>query len=73
VVRFKVQIVNADTGATALCADHSLHENETFDWDAEFAPAWGRYDVILSTDNIEVEQEDASMRQTANLIDPRLL
>jgi len=72
-VRFKVQIVNADTGAITLCADHSIPENVTFDWAAEFAPVWGLYDVILSTENIEVEQGDASMRQTAHLVDPRLL
>lgn len=72
-VRFKVQIVDADTGAIALCAEHSIHENVTFDWDADFAPAWGLYEVILSTESIEAKQGDASMRQTAHLIDPRLL
>jgi FkbM family methyltransferase len=71
-VRFKVQIVRADTGAITLCAEHSLHENETFDWDAEFAPAWGRYNVILSTENIEGQEADQGMRQTAHFIDPRL-
>jgi FkbM family methyltransferase len=71
-VRFKVQIVDADTGGIALCADHSIHENVTFDWAAEFAPVWGLYDVILSTENIEVEEGDARMRQTAHVVDPRL-
>jgi FkbM family methyltransferase len=72
-VRFKVQIVAADTGAIALCADHSISENVTFDWDVEFAPAWGLHEVILSTENLEAEQGETSMRQTAHLIDPRLL
>jgi FkbM family methyltransferase len=71
-VRFMVRIVSADTGAIALCADHSLHENETFDWDTEFAPAWGLYDVILSTESIEAYQKDQGMHQTAHFIDPRL-
>jgi FkbM family methyltransferase len=71
-VTFKVKIVSADTGALALCADHSLHENETFDWHAEFAPAWGLYDVILSTETIETHQVDQGMRHTAHFIDPRL-
>jgi FkbM family methyltransferase len=72
-VKFKVQIVNVDTGAIALCADHLIHENVTFDWGAKFAPAWGLHDVILSTENIEAKQADAGMRQTAHFIDPRLL
>jgi len=71
-VRFKVQIVDADTGTIALCAEHSLHENEAFDWDAEFTPAWGQYNVILSTENIEGQEADQGMRQTAHFIDPRL-
>jgi FkbM family methyltransferase len=71
-VRFKVQIVDADTGGIALCAEHSLHENVTFDWDAGFAPACGLHDVILSTENIEAQQADESTRQTAHFIDPRL-
>jgi FkbM family methyltransferase len=72
-VRFKVQIVDADTGGIALCADHSISENVTFDWDVEFAPAWGLHEVILSTENLEAEQGETSMRQTAHLIDPRLM
>jgi FkbM family methyltransferase len=72
-VRFKVQIVDADTGAIALCADHSIPEDVTFDWDIEFAPAWGLNDVILSTENLEAEQGGTSMRQTAHFVDPRLL
>jgi hypothetical protein len=72
-VRFKVQIVDADTGAIALCADHSIPEAVTFDWDIEFAPAWGLYEVILSTENLEAEQGGTSMRQTAHFVDPRLL
>jgi FkbM family methyltransferase len=71
-VRFKVQIVDADTGTTALCAEHSLHENQTFDWNAQFAPAWGLYNVILSTENIEAQEAYQGMRQTAHFIDPRL-
>jgi hypothetical protein len=71
-VRFKVQIVDADTGAIVLSADHSIHENSRFDWEAEFAPAWGLCDVILSTENIEAEQGDSTTRQTAYFIDPRL-
>jgi FkbM family methyltransferase len=71
-VRFRVEIVDAETGTIALSAEHSLHEDETFDWDAEFAPAWGPHDVILSTENIEAHQGDKCMRQTAHFIDPRL-
>jgi hypothetical protein len=72
-IRFKVQIVDVNTGAIALCADHSIPENVTFDWDVEFAPAWGLYEVILSTENLEAEQGETSMRRTAHLVDPRLL
>ena len=71
-VRFKVQIVDADTGAIALSAGHSLHENSRFDWEAKFTPAWGLCDVILSTENIEAEHGDATTRQTAYFIDPTL-
>jgi FkbM family methyltransferase len=71
-IRFTVKIVRADTNAITLCADHSLHEDETFDWDVEFAPAWGLYDVILSTENIEGLEADQGMRQTAHFIDPLL-
>jgi FkbM family methyltransferase len=71
-VTFKVQIVNVDTGAIALCVERSLHENLTLDWDAQFAPAWGPHDVILSTENIEAQHTDEIMRQTAHFIDPRL-
>lgn len=71
-VRFTVKIVSADTGATALCVEHSLREDATFDWDAEFAPAWGLHDVILSTENIEAQHADPRIRQAAHFVDPRL-
>jgi FkbM family methyltransferase len=71
-VSFKVKILSADTGAITLCAERSLRDNLTFEWDAEFAPAWGQHDVILSTENVEAQQADQSMRQTAHFIDPRL-
>jgi FkbM family methyltransferase len=71
-VRFRVQIVAADTGAIALCAERSLHDNLTYDWDAQFPPAWGPHDVIFSTENIEAQHTDEIMRQTAHFIDPRL-
>jgi FkbM family methyltransferase len=71
-VRFRVQIVAADTGAIALCAERSLHDNVTYDWDAQFAPAWEPHDVILSTENIEAQHTDEIRRQTAHFIDPRL-
>jgi FkbM family methyltransferase len=72
-VRFKVQLLNVDTDATALCADHSIHEGTTFDWDVEFTRAWGMHKVILSTENIEIEDEGAERRQTAHFIEPRLM
>jgi hypothetical protein len=43
------------------------------DRNAEFAPYWGLYKVILLTENIEAEQGDATLRQTAHFVDPRLL
>jgi FkbM family methyltransferase len=72
-VRFKVQLLNVETDATALCADHSMHEDTTFEWDVEFAPAWGIHKVILSAENIAIEDEGAETRQTTQFIGPRLL
>jgi FkbM family methyltransferase len=72
-VRFKVQILNTATDATALCADHSIPEGSAFDWNVEFAPAWGPHRVILSTENINIEDRGLKVRQTAHFIEPRLL
>jgi hypothetical protein len=72
-VRFKVEILNTLTDATALCAEHSIPEGTAFDWNVEFAPAWGPYRVILSTENINKEDTSHKVRQTAHFIDPRLV
>jgi len=72
-VRFKVQVLNTVNDAITLSAENSIPEGTALDWTVEFAPVWGPHWVILSTENIKIEDRGHKVRQTAHFIEPKLL